>query len=69
MLPAENAPRHVYKYLCIKFRGSLYYFTHLPLDRSSACRAYTVLLGEVHRPISLVLLVRCYPLMWYGQAI
>ena len=41
---------NTYRFLGIEFEGQVYCFTHLPFGLSSACRAYTILMGEVYRP-------------------
>ena len=40
-----------YRFLGIEYKGQVYYFAHLPFGLSSACKAYTVLMGEVYRPL------------------
>ena len=42
-----------YRFLGIAYKGQVYYFAHLPFGLSSACKAYTVLMGEVYRPLRL----------------
>ena len=42
-----------YRFLGIRYKGQTYYFAHLPFGLSSACKAYTVLMGEVYRPLRL----------------
>lgn len=39
------------RFLGIEFEGQVYVFKHLPFGLSSACRAYTDLMAEVHRPL------------------
>lgn len=39
------------RFLGIHFEGQVYYFAHLPFGLSSACKAYTVIMGEVYRPL------------------
>lgn len=40
-----------HRFLGIQYGGQVYYFEHLPFGLSSACRAYTILMGEVYRPL------------------
>ena len=40
-----------YRFLGIQYKGQVYYFAHLPFGLSSACKAYTVLMGEAYRPL------------------
>ena len=40
-----------YQFLGIKYKGQVYYFAHLPFGLSSACKAYTVLMGQVYKPL------------------
>ena len=42
-----------FKFLGIRYKGHVYYFTHLPFGLSSACRAYTIIMGQVFRPLRL----------------
>ncbi len=42
-----------HRFFGIQFEGQVYYFTHLPFGLSCAPRAYTVLMGEVFRPIRM----------------
>ena len=42
---------NTHKFLGIQHKGQAYYFEHLPFGLSSACRAYTILMGEVYRPL------------------
>ena len=37
--------------LGVQYRGQVYYFEHLPFGLSSACRAHTIIMGEVYRPL------------------
>lgn len=44
------------RFLGIQYKGQVYsvgYFAHLPFGLSSACKAYTVLMGEVYKPLRL----------------
>ena len=40
-----------FQYLGFEFENQLYCFTHVPFDLSSACHVYTVIMGEVFRPL------------------
>ena len=42
---------NTYRFLGIQYKGQVYYFAHLPFGLSSACKAYTVLMGEVYKPL------------------
>ena len=44
---------NTYRFLGIQYKGHVYYFAHLPFGLSSACKAYTVLMGEVYRPLRM----------------
>ena len=44
---------NVHIFLGIQCKGQVYYFVHLPFGLSSACKAYTVLMGEVYKPLRL----------------
>ena len=40
-----------HRFLGIQHKGQTYFFEHLPFGLSSACRAYTIIMGEVYRPL------------------
>ena len=42
-----------YRFLGISVKNKVYYFTVLPFGLSSACRAYTMLMSEVYRPLRM----------------
>ena len=44
---------HTWTYLAIEIDGQLYAYTHMPFGLSIACRVYTVVMGEVYRPLRL----------------
>jgi len=44
---------NTYRFLGIQYKGQVYYFAHLPFGLSSACKAYTVLMGEVYMPLRI----------------
>ena len=56
---AKSGYRHVpmhrdaWSYLAIEVAGKLYAFTHLPFGLAPACRVYTVIMGEVYKPLRL----------------
>jgi hypothetical protein len=40
-----------FKFLGFQFDNQVYYFSHLPFGLSCACRVYTIIMGEVYRPL------------------
>lgn len=51
----HHIPMHkdTWTYLAIEIDGQLYAYTHMPFGLATACRIYTIVMGEVYRPLRL----------------
>ena len=51
----HHIPMHkdTWTYLAIEVDGRLYAYTHMPFGLATACRIYTIVMGEVYRPLRL----------------
>lgn len=45
--------RDTWTYLAVEIEGQLYAWSHMPFGLSKACRVYTIIMGEVYRPLRL----------------
>lgn len=51
----HHIPMHkdTFTYLAVEIDGKLYAYTHMPFGLSIACRVYTIVMGEVYRPLRM----------------